>query len=195
MVYRSGTLSHVTDAGCAAFRELGVVTVIDFRNRLSPLPLYNGDVWGIQRVAKVHGLPMSFATGEPWQEQYVRGLRDNAEAIRRAFALLARPGSLPLMYHCRDGADRTGVMTALLLTLLGVDRSTVIAEFRLSEQVDHPGSLGAMERLLDSVEAGGGIGPFLAGIGVSTDEQASIRALLLAPQPSTAAVTGDAVTR
>lgn len=179
VVYRSGTLSHVTDAGCESFGKLGVVTVIDFRNRLSPLPLYNGDVLGIHRAARVYGCPMSFPGGEPWQEFYVRGVRENAESYREAFELLAEPGRLPLLYHCRAGADRTGVMTALLLTLLGVDRETVLAEFRLSEQVDRPGSLDAMVRLLDEVEAKGGIVQFLADLGVTPAVQERIRAALL----------------
>lgn len=179
LVYRSGTLSHVTDAGCEAFRRLGVVTVIDFRNRLTPWPLYNGDVLGIQRIAGVYGCPVTFEACEPWQEQYVRGLRENAAAFRRAFNLLAEPGRLPLMYHCRDGADRTGVMTALLLALLGVDRATIVADFRLSEQVGNSGSLGAIERLLDVIDAGGGIERFLADLGVTPATQTRIRESLL----------------
>jgi len=179
VVYRSGTLSHVTDAGCRAFRELGVVTVIDFRNRLSPLPLYNGDVLGIHRAAKVYGCPMSFRTEEPWQEHYVRAVRENAASFRRAFELLAEPGRLPLLYHCRDGSDRTGVMTALVLTLLGVDRETVIADFRLSERVANPGSLGAMERLLGTIESSGGIERFLTDLGVPPAMQERIREQLL----------------
>lgn len=179
VVYRSGTLSHVTENGCKAFSQLGIVTVIDFRNRLSPLPLYNGDVLGIHRVATVYGFPVSFEAGKPWQELYVRGIRENAESFRRTFELLADSKHLPLLYHCRDGADRTGVMTALLLALLGVDRDTVIADFRLSEKTKHPGSLGAMERLLDEIQAKGGIERFLEGLGVQPAVQARIRANLL----------------
>ncbi len=179
VVYRSGTLSHVTDEGCKTFRDLGIVTVIDFRNRLSPLPLYNGDVLGIHRAAKVYGFPCSFKAQEPWQEFYVRGFRDNADSFRRAFEVLAQPDRLPLLYHCRDGSDRAGVMTALLLTLLGVDRETVIADFRLSEQIGNPGSLDAMRRFLDEIEIRGGIGPFLDSAGVPPAVQSRVREQLL----------------
>lgn len=179
LVYRSGTLSHVTDAGCETFQKLAIVAVVDFRNRISPLPLYNGDVLGIQRQAKVYGFPVSFAAGGPWQEFYVRGLRENASSFRRTFELLADPEHLPLIYHCQHGADRTGVMTALLLTLLGVDRETVIADFRLSEKVNRPGSLGAIERLLDAIDAGGGIEPFLVNLGITPAAQTRIREQLL----------------
>ena len=179
MVYRSGTLSHVTDEGCRTFRELKVATVVDFRNRLSALPLYNGDVLGIHLVARVYGIPMSFKAQDPWQEFYVAGFRDHHDAFRRTFELLAQKDRLPLLFHCRDGADRTGVMAALLLTLLGVDRETVLAEFRLSEQVGNPGSLDAMRRLLDEVEESGGIEQFLAAAGITPETQQRIRELLL----------------
>lgn len=178
-VYRSANLSHVTEAGCKAFRELKVATVIDFRNRVTALPLYGGDVFGIHRVAKVVGIPISFNKEGHWREYYVRGLRDNADAFRKTFDLIAEPERLPLMYHCNAGTDRAGVMTALLLTLLGVDRDTVIADFRLSEKVGHSGNLGAMERLLDEIDAAGGIEGFLVDLGVSKTIQTRIRELLL----------------
>jgi len=179
MIYRTANLSHVTEAGCEAFRELKVATVIDFRNRLTALPLYGGDVFCIHKVAKVYGLPVSFRKQGDWREYYVQGVRDNADAFRQAFELIAQPDRLPLMYHCNVGTDRTGVMTVLLLTLLGVDRDTVIADFRLSEKVGHFGNHGAMERLLDEIGAKGGIESFLIELGVPKAIQSRIRERLL----------------
>lgn len=179
LVYRSGTLSHVTDAGCKAFRDLGVVAVIDFRSRLSPLPLFNGDVLGIQRAATVYGCPVSLTHQQRWQDEYLCGFRDNVDSFRRAFELLANRDNLPLMYHCQIGVERTGIMTALLLMLLGVDRETVLADFRLCEKIDLAGNLLAMNRLLDEVEARGGIERFLAEAGISPAVQTQIRDLLL----------------
>ena len=157
LVYRSGTLSHVTPDGCDAFQALGVINVVDFRNRLSPLPLYNGDVFCIHQAAKVHGFPVSFRNQGPRAGRYLQGLQDNVDAFHDAFELLADPNHLPLMYHCAAGTDRTGVMTALLLTLLGVDRQTVIADFRLSAQVGTPGNLEAMEELLSEIDTAAGV--------------------------------------
>jgi len=178
-LYRSGTLSRVTHAGCEAFRDLGIVTVIDFRNRLKPWPIYNGDVLGIHRAASVYGFPISFAHQENFKDFYLVGFRENTGAFRRAFEMLAESDRLPLLFHCQAGLDRTGVMAALILTLLGVDRETVMADFKLAESLELFGNVVAMERLLDEVEATGGIETFLAGIGVTPDLQAKIRAQLL----------------
>lgn len=39
-----------------------------------------------------------------------------------------------VLYHCSAGKDRTGWMTAVLLTLLGVSREDVNADYMLSNQ-------------------------------------------------------------
>ena len=56
-------------------------------------------------------------------------VRENADSYRKAFELIADSANLPMLFHCRAGRDRTGIMAALLLTLLGVDRETVLDEF------------------------------------------------------------------
>ncbi len=180
MVYRSAKLHRLSDAGAETFRQLGIKTVIDFCNRLTPWPLFGGDGWSVHWAASVHGCPMSFAKTDPRDQFYITGVRENADQFRRAFELLANPDTYPVLYHCRAGTDRTGVMTALLLSLLGVDRDTVIADFRLSEKVNLPGNLPAMNALLDQVDAQGGIESYLATtVGISPETQQRIRQHLL----------------
>lgn len=178
MIYRSGKLARLSPAGADAFRALGVKTVIDLCNRLTPWPLFGGDGWAVHFAAAVHGCPMSFSKEGPRAEFYIRGVRENAAAFRAAFALLADEANYPILYHCRAGTDRTGVMSALLLTLLGVERETIIADFRLSEQVDLPGDLAALQVLFTRIDAAGGIEAFLEALGVPPAEQARIRAIL-----------------
>ncbi|PWR12707.1 protein-tyrosine-phosphatase [Micromonospora acroterricola] len=59
-----------------------------------------------------------FVTGESARAGF-------AEAVR----LAARPENLPLVYHCSAGKDRTGWLTAILLTALGVDEATIREEY------------------------------------------------------------------
>lgn len=47
---------------------------------------------------------------------------------------LAEPGGLPALFHCTAGKDRTGLASALLLTVLGVDRQTVLDDYELSNR-------------------------------------------------------------
>lgn len=38
----------------------------------------------------------------------------------------------PVLYHCSAGKDRTGIVSALILSIAGVDRETIVNEFMLS---------------------------------------------------------------
>jgi len=179
-VYRSGKLSRLSDRGADDYRELEITTVIDFCNRVTTWPLFGGDVWAVQRSSDVRGCPMSFEKEGSPAEFYIRGVHDNAAEYRKAFEILADPTSYPVLYHCAAGTDRTGVMSALLLSLLGVERDAIIADFRLSEKVGAPGSLPALKALLDAIEHQGGIEAFLENeIGVSRATQAKVREQLL----------------
>ncbi|MEU0548156.1 tyrosine-protein phosphatase [Micromonospora sp. NPDC005979] len=55
------------------------------------------------------------------------------ESARRNFGaavrLAARPENLPLVYHCSAGKDRTGWLTVILLTALGVDETSIRADY------------------------------------------------------------------
>lgn len=48
----------------------------------------------------------------------------------------------PVLVNCSAGQDRTGVASAVILTLLGVERDTIIADYHLSTQYRRP----ALER-------------------------------------------------
>lgn len=178
-IYRSGKLNKLTDEGVRAFRSLHIKTVIDFCNRLTPWPLFNGDVWGVQLVSSVKGCPVSFSSDETVEDHYIIGVESNADEFRDAFELLADPDNYPVLYHCAAGTDRTGAMSALLLSLLDVDRETIIADFRLSEKVHRPGNLPAIQALLKHIDEQGGIRAYLESIGVSADVQRRIRDNLL----------------
>ena len=45
---------------------------------------------------------------------------------------LASDRSLPIMIHCHAGKDRTGLSAALILSLLGVSRETIMADYLYS---------------------------------------------------------------
>jgi protein-tyrosine phosphatase len=61
-------------------------------------------------------------------------------------ALLA--GDVPMMVHCTAGKDRTGVAVALLLSLVGVPRKTIMADYGKSD------IFGENMRIAGSIEEG-----------------------------------------
>jgi hypothetical protein len=112
----SGTLSRLSSAGVDSFGKLGITTVLDFRNRLSSLPPFNGDVWSVYRASSVRGHPINCTQGERPSERYIRGVCDHAGSFRRAFELLSHVENYLVLFHCAAGINRTGVMSALRLS-------------------------------------------------------------------------------
>ena len=53
--------------------------------------------------------------------------------IARALRVFADADNLPVIIHCIHGKDRTGLIVALLLLLLGVDEPTVVLDYAKSE--------------------------------------------------------------
>ena len=52
-------------------------------------------------------------------------------AFKETFKLIEQKEA-PLLFHCAGGKDRTGIMSALWLTLLGVDKETVMEDYLYS---------------------------------------------------------------
>ncbi len=60
-------------------------------------------------------------------------------AFGTALRLACSAGRLPLLYHCSGGKDRTGWMTAIVLTVLGVPRELVLRDYLLSNDFHRAG--------------------------------------------------------
>jgi protein-tyrosine phosphatase len=65
-------------------------------------------------------------------DRYLEMLERGAPALARLLERLADPDAYPLVFHCAAGKDRTGVVAAVILGLLGVDDETIAEDYRLS---------------------------------------------------------------
>ena len=66
-------------------------------------------------------------------------LDSGAEKFAHAFRVMTDPVSLPAVFHCAAGKDRTGLIAAMVLMSVGVDLDLVVADYGLTN--------GAIERL------------------------------------------------
>ena len=85
-------------------------------------------------------------TDEPLMADIYRGSLDrNQGQIAQALRTIAvAPDERPVVVHCRSGKDRTGLLVALLLDLVGVPRQEIAADYAISEQ-----RLGILARLAE----------------------------------------------
>ena len=104
------------------------------------------------------------------------------EDWRRFFKLLAERDVYPLLFHCSAGRDRTGVGAAMLLSMLGVARDRIVADFLESNLVFKKIPLAAeqLDPVFELIDENGGIEGFMREvIGLAPTELAIIQNDLL----------------
>ncbi len=63
---------------------------------------------------------------------YLVGKREFGQRIVKALEIIAEAGNHPLVFHCAIGKDRTGILAAVLLSVLGVEDEEIIEDYALS---------------------------------------------------------------
>ena len=92
------------------------------------------------RVVNLPMLPQSGVTQEQIDagaadnlvEDYLRQIDVNAGSIVEALRLIADPANRPVVVHCTAGKDRTGIVVAMLLDILGVDHEVIVADYHVT---------------------------------------------------------------
>jgi protein-tyrosine phosphatase len=170
-VFRSGELCRMTDSDFARLtQEIRINTVLDLRDRIEL------EKQGTGRVAesgmKYFNVPFTVGDGsrDPDMERfksftnmgevYLYFFRHQAygRQVVKALEIIAEPANHPLVFHCAAGKDRTGVLAAATLSVLGVPDEDIIKDYTLTtpfmkELIDHlnnnPGIVDRADSLPD----------------------------------------------
>lgn len=79
--------------------------------------------------------PPDFANLSPG-ESYALLAERYAESLGTVFSILTGEDALPAVFHCTSGKDRTGIVAALVLEVLGVPDETIVADYVLTEEAN-----------------------------------------------------------
>lgn len=169
-LFRADGLTRLDEADCEVLAGFGLSTVIDLRtagevDERGRFPLevlevdYHHlpvmDVLPPDRDLERYGEPEFVTT------RYLQMFEEGSGALTRAVRLLAEPATLPAVFHCSAGKDRTGVLAALVLAFLGVAPATIVEDYALSGEAmlgllawleqQHPDSAGELARFAPAV--------------------------------------------
>lgn len=156
-VFRSDGLSALTADARTQLGDLGITTVIDLReererhnapNVLTDLnveeihaPLFGNRLYPADR----NRADRLVLEKRDLETLYAVMVENFAENIARVIDMVATiPG--PVVYHCSAGKDRTGVVTAFIHEMLGVQRYDVVTDYNATERF-----LG--QKFLDAISA------------------------------------------
>ncbi len=142
-VYRSSQLCGAQESALAALRSLGLHTVYDLRGphevEKYPDPALEGVLIlpllppdhptpagrGMLRAGEIRG------RGKPG-EGVLALYRSYPQEFAPAFSRILRDlaaGRGPVLFHCRNGKDRAGVLSATLLRALGVREEDILTDY------------------------------------------------------------------
>lgn len=138
LVYRTGELNKATDADLATLTTREVRYVDDLRTSyerlLAPdrVPAGATENWDdIIGQAPPQVLASTLFAGTDLYRAFITAPGANQGLANVLHDIINTRGGA-VLYHCTGGKDRTGWMSAVLLTVLGVDRNTVDYDYMLS---------------------------------------------------------------
>lgn len=136
---RSDCLNRLSTYDVRFLYDYGVRAVIDLRDASevadSPDSLLGSDV----AYANIPLLEFNAAEAEKVQkhldentfsmEAIYRHILEHYEGVRACFRFMADAPEGCILFHCAVGKDRTGILAMLLLSLAGVDKWDIVADY------------------------------------------------------------------
>jgi protein-tyrosine phosphatase len=147
VLFRSDGLQDLAGADLELYRSLGIVVAFDLRRDSEaarrPNPVPTTRLCMMEAVERAGGSTpkrsevVTTLDGETMMRDGYRAMvSHSAETIARVIGEVGR-GTHPAVFHCHGGKDRTGVVAAVILDLLGVDRTSVLDDYELTSRYRH----------------------------------------------------------
>lgn len=147
---RADNLARLTPEGKKALITYGVNTIIDLRSEyeldIDPPPFASSN--GQSGIPQYINLPvmdehdkvgMEIINQAPSLTEIYSTIIDRCqENIARVMKAFEKTTNGTILFHCHSGRDRTGLITAMLLSLVGVDYPTIAKDYAISSVYIQP---------------------------------------------------------
>jgi len=147
-IYRSDNLSKLKTDDFGRFNALRIATVYDLRtdheiegkeDHLPPNVRYMHTPVVQDNAGEIKGLKKRVLNGEITEQQakdmtarfYADAVTVNIGSVKDILKQITSSDQ-PVLYHCSAGKDRTGIISALILSILNVDRQVIVDDFMVS---------------------------------------------------------------
>ncbi|MFP3597548.1 tyrosine-protein phosphatase [Chryseobacterium sp. SIMBA_029] len=147
-LYRSGHLHQLKNNSFKELERLGIKEIIDLRNKkeiadkpdhLPENMMYKnysafedqGDQLSQAKKLVLKGKVNGSDANKRMLDFYKDYVTENPEIIKKIITEILESDQ-PVLYHCTAGKDRTGIITALILTILKFDKETIYNDYLLS---------------------------------------------------------------
>lgn len=141
-LFRSDSLAAISPGDVERLRDLGIRTIIDLRRPDEVANfgrIVDAEWWRYHHIPPTHPLwddsTFDAAAGVArfLADRYLDLIEHGGRDIATALRLLADPDRTPAVVHCFAGKDRTGVLIALALTLVGVSDRDIADDYALTD--------------------------------------------------------------
>lgn len=145
VLLRSAALHWATPADVRRLvDEYGLALVLDLRTpreieRDGPTPVaaQGVETVALNLIGASRELPETGDDTDPLLRNYLGYLTDQPDNVAEAIRRLSAPDAGPALVHCAAGKDRTGVVVAMVLDVVGVEREAVVDDYaQSSEQIE-----------------------------------------------------------
>jgi protein-tyrosine phosphatase len=157
-VVRADSIRQLTDAGWTSAVDYGVRTIVDLRTdeelEADPpadlpvdvlhVPFFQEDEEAFAEVEAASKAAPDYAAAT--RAVYLVFLERFSTNVAAAITAVAQAPEGGVVVHCMGGKDRTGLVTAFLLHIAGVDLEQIAADYALSEKKLQPRHAAWLEK-------------------------------------------------
>ena len=165
-IYRSAEISKLTSEDMAKIKNLSISRDFDFRGPYEVQKAPDKIPSNIMRISLPAGsedigkdqysmmkMMASATNGDSMMLTFyenIKPFRDRYKPI--SDQLILQPNDSAILYHCSAGKDRTGIFTALLLSTLGVDSTTIFDDYLASNFYSANKNDGVKKMLIETMK-------------------------------------------